>query len=210
MPLVKATLQTALETLFSSMGDNATNKDFADGIANAVVAFVSTGTVSTTDAGTVTGGVFAGSGTGTITVTANDCSKIIQDACSYMLNKTDDKTFDGEAYLATELGKAFKKMSDDATVITTVTGTLTTPSGATSVFAGSAKGSISCNSTALEKNIKDVFSQMWSNREVEGYNGNKKLAEKIASEVDSFWKSGIISTNGQGNLVGTTGTGSVS
>ena len=139
MALVKATLQSALEILFSSMSDNATNKDFADGIANAVVAFVSTGTVSTTDTGTVTGGVFAGSGTGTITVTANGCSKIIQDACSYMLNKTDDKTFDGEAYLATELGKAFKKMSDDATVITTVSGTLTTPSGATSAFAGSAK-----------------------------------------------------------------------
>lgn len=154
MALVKVTLQSALETLFSSMSDKATNKDFADGIANAVVAFVSTGTVSTTDAGTVTGGVFAGSGTGTITVTANDCSKIIQDACAYMLNKTDDKTFDGEAYLATELGKAFKKMSDDATVITTVSGTLTTPSGATSAFAGSAKGSISCNSTTLEKTLK--------------------------------------------------------
>ena len=58
--------------------------------------------------------------------------------------------------------------------------------------------------STLQSTLETLFSSMSDNAT------NKGFADGIANEVDSFWKSGIINTNGQGNLVGTTGTGSVS
>ena len=72
MAFSKSTLQTDILTVFNNMGSDATNDDFANGLANAVVAFVGTGQVSTTDAGTVPGGAFSGGGTGTLSVTATN------------------------------------------------------------------------------------------------------------------------------------------
>ena len=119
MAFSKSTLQTDILTVFNNMGSNATNDDFANGLANAVVTFVGTGQVSTTDGGTVPGGAFSGGGVGTLSVTATNCAKIIKDACEEMNNMTSG----GNNYLAEELGKAFKKMADEGTVTTTVTGT---------------------------------------------------------------------------------------
>ena len=47
-------LEETLNKVFTSMTDGKA-KTFSDGIAKAVVAFVSSGTVQTTDGGTVTG-----------------------------------------------------------------------------------------------------------------------------------------------------------
>jgi len=208
MAFSKSTLQTDILTVFNNMGSNATNDDFANGLANAVVAFVRTGQVSTTDEGTVPGGAFSGGGTGTLSVTATNCAKIIKDACEEMNNMSSG----GSNYLAEELGKAFKKMADEGTVTTTVTGTLTPPSPSPSItpYGGSATGSISCNSTAMVQALKILFSNMYTHAGEDDYNGNLEFAKELATQLNNFWTSGRISTSGEGNIEGSSGSGSIS
>ena len=208
MAFSKSTLQTDILTVFNNMGSNATNEDFANGLANAVVAFVGTGQVSTTDVGTVPGGAFSGGGTGTLSVTATSCAKIIKDACEEMNNMTSG----GNNYLAEELGKAFKKMADEGTVTTTVTGTLTPPSPSPPItpYGGSATGSISCNSTAMVQALKILFSNMYTHAGEDDYNGNLEFAKELATQLNNFWTSGRISTSGEGNIEGSSGSGSIS
>ena len=208
MAFSKSTLQTDILTVFNNMGSNATNDDFANGLANAVVAFVGTGQVSTTDGGTVPGGAFSGGGTGTLSVTATNCAKIIKDACEEMNSMTSV----GNNYLAEELGKAFKKMADEGTVTTVVTGTLTPPSPSPPItpYGGSATGSISCNSTAMVQALKILFSNMYTHAGEDDYNGNLEFAKELATQLNNFWTSGRISTSGEGNLEGSSGSGSIS
>ena len=208
MAFSKSTLQTDILTVFNNMGSNATNEDFANGLANAVVAFVGTGQVSTTDGGTVPGGAFSGGGTGTLSVTATNCAKIIKDACEEMNSMTSG----GNNYLAEELGKAFKKMADEGTVTTVVTGTLTPPSPSTPItpYGGSATGNISCDSTAMVQALKILFSNMYTHAGEDGYNGNLEFAKELATQLNNFWTSGRISTSGEGNIEGSSGSGSIS
>lgn len=207
MALNKAQLQSDFEDVFESMTDG--NEDtFPNGISDAVVTFVSGGQVSTQDAGTVTGGTYAGSGTGKLTVTASACASIIKAACTAMKTMTSG----GDDYLAEEMGKGFKKMADDGVVTTTVTGVLTPPPPATPIspYGGAAKGSISCSEATLVSKLKLLFKKMYNQREEEGFDGNKEFAKELANEINSFYTSGTISTQGQGNLEGSTGSGSIS
>ena len=207
MALNKAQLQSDFEDVFESMTDG--NEDtFPNGISDAVVTFVSGGQVSTQDAGTVTGGTYAGSGTGKLTVTASACAAIIKAACTAMKTMTSG----GDDYLAEEMGKGFKKMADDGVVTTTVTGVLTPPPPATPIspYGGAAKGSISCSEATLVSKLKLLFKKMYNQREEEGFDGNKEFAKELANEINSFYTSGTISTQGQGNIEGSTGSGSIS
>lgn len=207
MALNKAQLQSDFEDVFESMTDG--NEDtFPNGISAAVVTFVSGGVVSTTDAGTVTGGTYAGSGTGKLTVTASACAAIIKAACTAMKTMTSG----GDDYLAEEMGKGFKKMADDGVVTTTVTGVLTPPPPATPIspYGGAAKGTISCSEATLVSKLKLLFKKMYNQREEEGFDGNKEFAKELANEINSFYTSGTISTDGQGNIAGSSGSGSIS
>ena len=173
-----------------------------------MIAFVGTGQVTTTDVGTVPGGAFSGGGTGTLSVTATNCAKIIKDACEEMNNMTSG----GNNYLAEELGKAFKKMADEGTVTTVVTGTLTPPSPSPSItpYGGSATGNISCDSTAMVQALKILFSNMYIHAGEDDYNGNLEFAKELATQLNNFWTSGSISTSGEGNIEGSSGSGSIS
>ena len=207
MAFNKAKLQSDFEGVFASMTDG--NEDtFPNGISAAVVTFVSGGVVSTTDGGTVSGGVYSGKGTGQLTVTASACAAIIKAACTTMKTMTSG----GDDYLAEEMGKGFKKMADDGVVITTVTGTLTPPSPASPIspYGGAAKGTISCSETALVAKLKALFQKMYNQREQEGFDGNKEFAKVLANEINSFYTSGTISTDGQGNIAGSSGSGAIS
>lgn len=206
MAFVKKDLKDAISAVFSSMGSSGDNSVFYNGITNAVVAFVLTGDVSTQDEGTVSAGAFSGSGSGKLTVTATKCAKTIKDACDLMKDSAH-----GNDFLAEEIGKGIQQMADDGTVATTVTGECVTPQGSTiSPYGGSAKGSISCDSSSLVASLKDVFRQMWNNKSVEGYDGNAEFASVLADAVYAFWTNGEVSTNGEGNIEGSTGTGTIS
>lgn len=207
MAFNKAKLQSDFEAVFELMTDG--NEDtFPNGISVAVVTFVSGGVVSTIDAGTVTGGTYSGSGTGKLTVTASACAAIIKAACTAMKTMTSG----GDDYLAEEMGKGFKKMADDGVVTTTVTGVLTPPPPATPIspYGGAAKGTISCSETTLVAKLKALFQKMYNQREQEGFDGNKEFAKELANEINSFYTSGTISTDGQGNIAGSSGSGSIS
>lgn len=205
MAFVVSTLQKDIKDVFDSM-TNGDNTVFANGIANAVVTFVGTGIVSTTDGGTVSGGVYVGSGTGSLFVTATKCAKIIKDACEAMMNMSSG----GNDYLAEQIGAGIKQMADDGQVITTVTGTLTPPSSSPiTPYGGTAKGTIKCSETALVADLKSVFADMWDNRGDDEYDGNLEFAKKLAQAVNTFWTNGLISTDGEGNIAGSKGTGSI-
>lgn len=205
MALDSETLQSTLYTLFSSMNDGL-SETFANGIASAVVTFVSTGTVNTVDAGTVTGGTFAGSGNGTLTVTPTELASTLISACNTMKNMTEG----GDDFLAEQIGKGLKQMADNGKVNTTVKGTLTAPNGATSAMSGSAQGSIKCDSTSLVKALKSLFKDMYDNKEDKSYDGNMEFAKKLASEIKTFFTSGVITTDGLVNLAGSKGSGKLS
>ena len=207
MAFNKAKLQSDFEAVFESMTDG--NEDtFPNGISTAVVTFVSGGVVSTTDGATGSGGSYAGSGTGKLTVTASACAAIIKAACTAMKTMTSG----GDDYLAEEMGKGFRKMADDGVVTTTVTGTYTPPPPSTPIspYGGTAKGTISCSETNLVTKLKALFQKMYNQREQEGFDGNKEFAKVLANEINSFYTSGTISTDGQGDIAGSSGSGAIS
>lgn len=201
MAFVPSTLEAQLLSVFKSMTDG--NEDtFPDGISNAVVSFVATGQVTTVDSGGVSAGAFTGSGSGSISATATECAGIIKTACLEMKNKTAG----GDDYLAEQIGKGIKAMANNAKVTTTVTG-VATAGTTTTPLSGSAKGTIKCSETALITGLKSCFKKMYTNRET--IDGNAELAKELASQVNSFWTSGVVSTQGQGSLSGATGSGTV-
>ena len=206
MAMVKATLQTALIAVFNSMGSSGNNTVFSNGISNAVVDLVSSGDVSTNDYGIIPTGTFTGDGKGKLTVTATACAKIIKDACDLMVDEEH-----GNDFLAEQIGAGIQKMADDGTVSTTVSGECVTPQGSTiSDYTGVATGSISCDSSDLISDLKDIFKQMYDNKDSPSYDGNLRLAEAMADSIYDFWANGTVSTSGEGNLEGSSGTGSIS
>lgn len=229
MALDSEKLSSDILSVFNSMKDRAqsttnppTDTDFSNGISNAVVTYISKGEISTNDSGKIPTGTYTGGkGKGKLTVTATNCAKIILDACIELNKQYEEEESEEEEseedkkdynYLAEEIGKALKKMADEGTVATTVTGgTMTPPSGqAVTGYGGSAEGTISCNSTSLVSNLKTVFSEMGRRREENNFDGNKYLADELADNIHSFWTSGTVSTNGIGNLEGSSGSGSIS
>lgn len=215
MAFVVSTLQNDIKSVFDSMTDGDEHT-FSDGISNAIVTFVGTGQVSTTDSGSVSSpvaGTYTGSGTGNLSVTATNCAKIIYDACQYMYEQKDNTSFDGDDYLAEKLGEGIQKMADEGVVHTTVTGQLVTTSSPPSTIApygGQAEGTITCNSSSLINALKILFKQMYQKRENAGYDGNLEFAKELAKEINAFWTSGSIKTNGKSPIVGSVGTGTIS
>ena len=141
------TLQTAFYNVFHNMTSGDIT-EFSDGIANAIVDFVSTGKVETIDAGTISAGVYAGKGEGSLSVTPDNCANIIKTACEKMWTDRNSGDY-GSDYLAEEIGKAVKKMADDGEVNTDVKGQVTPPGSSPQTLNGKAKGTITCSETAL-------------------------------------------------------------
>jgi hypothetical protein len=90
------------------------------------------------------------------------------------------------AHMATDIDNACKA---DNTVSTTSTGTVTTPSGATSPFSGPAQGKFTGSKSTIESKLKTCFSAM--NDMSSG--GNDYYAAQFASAIDSYLKAGTIS-----------------
>lgn len=217
MALNKTALQTALAKVFSGMNEeeedhskpNATSEFFAKGISEAFVDYVSGGVVSTQDSGTVSAGSFSGAGTGSLSVESgyeetegevswSGCAKIIKDACDKMHSDGEDASND---YLAEKLAEGIQKMADDGEISTTVMGQVTTPSGAVSSLGGSAKGTISVDSSSVETALKSLFASS-------GFS-DAGFASGLATAVDTMYKAGQVSTDGQGAIAGSSGSGSI-
>lgn len=215
MALDKGQLQDDLYAVFTAMkeAEQATDEDFADGIANAVCDYIKGGTVTTLDGGTISGGTFVGSGSESLssnsTLSPDNCASIILNACTNM-HRMDSG---GDDHLAEEIGKGIKKMSTDLVITTSVTGTLTPPSSSPVTpyppDGGEAEGSISCDESSLVSALKSLFSSMYLNKDDEDYDGDLEFAKELASKTEEFWTQGVVSTSGKNDLEGSSGSGSV-
>jgi len=215
MALDKEQLQDDLYAVFTSMkeAEQATDEDFAYGIAEAICDYIKGGTVTTVDGGTVSGGTFVGSGSESLssnsTLSPDNCASIILNACTNM----HEMSSGGDDYLAEEIGKGIKKMSTDLVITTSVTGTLTPPSSSPITpyppSGGEAEGSISCDESSLVSALKSLFASMYSNKDDEDYDGDLEFAKELASKTEEFWTQGVVSTSGKNDLIGSSGSGSV-
>lgn len=200
MALVELNLKNDLLTVFQNMAD-AKDGDayFAENVSAKIASYVQSGSITTTDTGTISAGVFVGTGTGSMSVQSGVCENVLSLACNAMRSMSAG----GNEYLATQMALAIDSMMIAGTVNTTVSGTVTTPSGVPSPITGNASGKFVGVSATLQGAFLMAFSAMDTIKE----NGNDFLAGKIASAVTSYLKAGVITTQGELVLIGSVGTG---
>lgn len=210
MALVLLTLQSNLKKVFSDMknsGKNAKDTDFSDGISKAVKDYAESGTIVTTDAGTVSAGVFAGGGTGSISVTQSDMSSPIVTAMNSMKNMTTG----GDSVLATAIFNGLNAMISKGKVSTDVVGVTTSPTGSpVPPSSGKAEGKMVCTYPTFVTSLNSIFSNMKSKYKDAGFDGDVYLGNELGKLIDSYIKTGVVSTNGKDALSGTAGAGGIS
>lgn len=213
MAFNQSQLKSDITSVFTYMYENREeiedgDKYFSEGIAEAIKDFGETGDVVTTDTGTVSSGVFTGTGSGSIALDSSLMSSVILSCCRQMY---EDKDGDSDT-LAQAIGDGIDSMVSSGEVSTNVTGTTVNPSSGATVppSSGTAKGTLTCNSSSLVSSLKTVFNSMYSRRTESGFDGNAYFAEQLASFVNSYFTSGVVATNGESALSGTVGTGTIS
>ena len=200
MALVVSTLQSAFQATFLAMNDitdGSGDRYMADNVAENIKTYILTGDTTTTDAGAAPSGAYAGSGKGKMTI---DDSSLADDLYSTFTAGYDNNGL--ASHMAADIDKA---CSANDTVSETSKGTVTTPSGATTSFAGPAQGKFSGSKTTIESKLKACFSSM------DGMTsgGNEYFAQEMASAIDSYLKAGSISVNLKAPFVSGTGGGSI-
>lgn len=219
MALVKNNLISDLKAIFKKMkddGEDASNSDFSEGIASACKSYIEAGDITTIDGGTVSSGVFAGSGSGSITLDDSLMSDEIDSAIADM----QDMTSGGDAVLADAIFSGLNEMISKGEVETDVKGSTTSPSGSlVEPTSGTAKGKgLTCTDGITEDpnnpkdfvgKLKKVFQDMIDKRNDEGFNGDNYLAEQLADIINTYIATGTVTTSGQEALSGVTGTGKI-
>ena len=197
MALVKATLETALKAIFAAMRDGSkTNAWMASQIAVEIKSYILTGKVSTSDAGAAPAGAYVGSGAGTMTINNNDLGSALQTTFEAAYGNDDLA-----AHIATDINAA---CTASDTVSINTTGTVTTPAGVSSPFAGSGKGKFAGAKAVIETTLKACFAAM--NAMSEG--GDDYFAAQLAAAPDAYLKPGSVSATLQAPLSGT-GAGAI-
>jgi hypothetical protein len=164
-----------------SIMDGTGDEYQAEKMAAAIKAYIQTGVVSTTDTGAAPAGSYAGAGTGTMTIDADALEADLY--ATFSTNYSDD---DLAEHIATDIDTACK---EDETVEVTSTGTVTTPSGATSPFSGPGEGKFAGSKTPVATTLKACFSTMY---DMMTGGGNAYYAAQLAAAVDSYLKAGAI------------------
>jgi len=219
MALVKTVFETKLKSIFAEMQDGSkTDAWMAEQIATAIQTYVSSGQVTTTDSGAAPAGSYAGAGVGIMEIDKNDVEEDVIDEEEIEEDVLDEdnlgskltNTFESEynnddlaAHIATDIDDVCKA---DDTVTTTSSGTVTTPSGATSPFSGTGKGKFSGVKTTIETTLKTCFATM--NNMSQG--GDDYLAVQLASAVDAYLKAGAVNIDLQAPFVSGAGSGGLS
>lgn len=203
MAFSQSALQSELYSVFSSMTDGDNHK-FSKGISNSFKNFVDSGTPQTTDTGSIPIGTFTGASvSGSMTSDSSGCEGIIQTACEAMVDGSKDND-----YLAEKIAKGLQDLTDRTEVLTSVSGSTVPPSPPppTIPTSGSAKGGIDCDTSPVEAGLKACFSAMVDMTE----GGDMYFASELARLTYTCLTSGIVNTDGVGNLAGSKGTGNAS
>ena len=198
MALSASTLKNDLISAFKSM-NNGDNKVFSEKVSAAVKKFAESGSVATTDAGGVPAGVYAGAGTGKITVEAAICEKIVYAACIAMNSMKSG----GNEYLAAQLAAGIHAMILAGEVETDVKGTVTPPSSPPVTLNGSATGTMTGIPAPMQASFLSGFLTM--NGMTGG--GDEYMAQQVSTAVDAYLKAAVVNTQGTGPLSGSIGAG---
>ena len=194
MALVSATLQADLYSAFNAMNDitnDSGNRYIAEKVAKAISDFVRTGQVTSTDAGTAgDGGVYAGSGTGSMQISESNLKSKLQTTFEAKYENND---------LATHIASDIDDVcSASNTCSTTTTGTSTIPGSSPHPASGSGKGTFTGAKSTIETKLKSCFSSM--NSMVTG--GNMYFAQEFAVAVYNYLKNGTIAITLQAPMSG--------
>jgi hypothetical protein len=194
MALNPAKLQAGILKVCLDMNgikDDSGNHFMAEGFAKAIVDYIAGGQTSTQDSGAAPAGIYTGAGVGAMAIAETD----LADAFA----STFEAVFENDALAEHIAGDIDDILSADDIVSETSTGTVTTPSGVTSPFAGPAVGSFSGNKNGITTILKACFSAM--NRMSEG--GNEKFALDFATAIHLYMTSGSINVELQAPFAGT-------
>lgn len=204
MSFNKAQLKKDIKNVFEDMQNDS---DFAEGLAKACKDFGESGEIITTDTGTVSSGVFAGSGSGNLTLSDSLMSEPIKTCCATMRTITTG----GDELLANAIGSGILAMTSAGVVNTDVTGITTSPEGSiVPPSSGNAIGTITCQNTTLISNLIECFKNMRDKAFTEDFDGDDYFAKELADYINTYFTSGIIATRGQGEISGAIGSGSIS
>jgi hypothetical protein len=197
MALVKSVLETKLKSVFASMRDGSkTNAWMASRIAEEIKRYILTGQVSTADTGTAPAGVYAGAGVGTITINDGNLGNT--------LKTTFEAAYDNDDLAAHITADTNAACTASDTVSTSTKGTVTTPTGVSSPFAGTGKGKFAGDKATLETTLKTCFAVMNTMSE----DGDDYFAAQLAAAVNTYLKAGSVSVALQSPLIGT-GAGAI-
>nr|DAW67057.1 MAG TPA: hypothetical protein [Herelleviridae sp.] len=200
MSLNISTLKENLVQAFQSMKDGD-DLAFAKKVSEAVANHIKTGNITTVDAGTVPAGVFAGAGTGAMTVDASILEGVLLAACKSMAAMSAG----GDSVLAAQLAVGMDAMTNTGQIKTMITGAAVTPAGVSVPLAGSGQGKFTGVSTPIIVAVNAACSTMKTISE----GGDSVLAEAIAASITAYLQSGIITVHGLPPLAGSVGTGAM-
>jgi hypothetical protein len=189
---------SALKAVFNDMSGDG--RKFSDGLAAAVKDYAESGDIATADAGTVSAGVFAGTGKGGITVTASDCADLV-----YAGTQTMRET-GGNDVLAAKMAEGVDAMIANGKAGTDVSGTCTPPSGSPFTLSGTAEGTMTGIPAPMEAAFFSAFQAM--NAISEG--NNDYMAVQCATAIDSYLTEAVVGTKGKDALSGSAGAGKIS
>jgi hypothetical protein len=181
----------------NNIEDDSGNRFMAEGFAKAIFDYIAGGQTSTADSGAAPAGSYSGAGVGTMAISESNLADALE------------ATF-ADGYGNNELADKIAADGDDAssaadTVTETSTGTVTTPSGATSPFSGPAKGDFTGNKAVISTALKACFAAM--NSMPEG--GNEKFAQDFAVAVHAYMTGGLISVELKPPFVSGSGSGGI-
>ena len=172
-----------------------TDSSFSSTVASSVNTYCGTGIITAGAlAGTVSAGVFTGSGSGTVTVSI--ASKDIEDVCTNM--RSDTKSYD-DAYLAKELASIIDDAVTNGKFNIIINGSATAGSTTTS-FTGVVTTDVTWQGDAstLESSLKSAMVPSMT---------DTSFATAIATAVTTYLTSASITVKGENSLAGASGAG---
>ena len=192
MALDSSTLQVSLLKGFVS---SMTDSSFSSTVASSVNTYCGKGIITAgTLKGTVSAGVFTGSGSGTVTVSI--ASKDIEDVCTNM--RSDTKSYD-DAYLAKELASIIDKAVTNGKFNIIINGSATAGS-TTTTFTEVVTTDVTWQGDAstLESSLKSAMVPSMT---------DTSFATAIATAVTTYLTSASITVKGENSLAGASGAG---
>lgn len=206
----KSTLINELKDAFKNSSDDSS---MCSNIAKAIKKFAESGNIVITVTGTVTSGVYTGGGSGHLSLTDSLMSTPLLAVCTEMYNNAGVSTYDGNAKYKDGLRDSLDSMSNTANTISINTSGATVPpppaTGTVPPTSGTAKGKITCDSTALKTGLSNIFNYMYDHAQDEGFDENDYFATEFADLIQTYYASSVISVSGTDAISGTSGSGSI-